>query len=130
MYQELITSIFEVVLIPLLGILTTYLVKWINAKAEELKTKEETNKYYKYISMLQDIIVQCVMKTQQTYVDSLKKQGDFGPEAQEKALMDTYHAVLAQLSYDAAEFLQVALGDMHGYIIAAIEKEVYDNKKE
>ena len=38
-WQELLTAIFEVCIIPLLGILTTFFVKWVNAKSEELAKK-------------------------------------------------------------------------------------------
>ena len=36
-YSEIITSIFQVCIIPLLGVLTTFFVKWVNAKSEEIQ---------------------------------------------------------------------------------------------
>ena len=127
-YKEFVSMLFELVLIPLLGILVKFAIQWINIKSEELKSQTNNALYYKYISMLEDIIVSCVLKTQQTYVESLKKAGKFDLEAQQKALVDTYQAVINQLSQEAFIFLEANMGDLKNYIITAIEKEVYQNK--
>lgn len=127
-YKEFVSMLFELVLIPLLGILVKFAIQWINIKSEELKSQTNNELYYKYISMLEDIIVSCVLKTQQTYVESLKKAGKFDLEAQQKALVDTYQAVINQLSQEAFIFLEANIGDLKNYIITAIEKEVYQNK--
>jgi hypothetical protein len=52
MTQELITEIFEIVLIPLLTILTSFFVKWINSKTEEVTSNIEDETTKKYIEML------------------------------------------------------------------------------
>jgi hypothetical protein len=52
MTQELITEIFEIVLIPLLTILTSFFVKWINSKTEEITSNIEDETTKKYIEML------------------------------------------------------------------------------
>jgi hypothetical protein len=52
MTQELITEIFEIVLIPLLTILTSFFVKWINSKTEEVTANIEDETTKKYIEML------------------------------------------------------------------------------
>lgn len=127
-YKEFVSMLFELVLIPLLGILVKFAIQWINIKSEELKSQTNNELYYKYISMLEDIIVSCVLKTQQTYVENLKKAGKFDLEAQQKALVDTYQAIINQLSQEAFIFLEANMGDLKNYIITAIEKEVYQNK--
>ena len=85
---ELINHIFQVCIVPLLAVLTTYLVKYIDAKKDELIVKKEeanTNKENmladKYIKMLADTIKACVIATNQTYVDSLKDKNAFDGEA-------------------------------------------------
>ena len=44
MDMELLAQIFEVCIIPLLGVLTAFFVKWVNAKSAELipSRKNET----------------------------------------------------------------------------------------
>lgn len=128
MQTEFIAQIFEVCIIPLLGILTTFIIKWINAKSDEIKNKNENNLYEKYINMLTQIITDCVIATNQTYVNTLKNQNNFDKQAQQKAFQMTYEAVLNILSEEAKEYLQNAIGDLNDYIIQKIEAEVATKK--
>ena len=123
--QDIISSVFQLVIIPVLIILTKYLVSWISTKAEELKTKINNELYNKYIDMLNQTVTNCVMTTQQTYVDSLKKQGKFDLEAQKKAFEDTYKAVLELLPSEAWNYLQSISLDLNEYIKSMIETRVY-----
>lgn len=127
---ELITQIMEIVVIPLLGILTTYIVKLVNAKINEISSTKDNELEQKYLNMLNETITQCVIATTQTYVDSLKKQDKFDKEAQETAFNKTYTAVLAILSDEAKKYLTEAIGDLHLYIIQQIEAEVKITKTE
>ena len=126
--MELLTTIFEVCIIPLLGILTTYLVKWIKTKSSELELKSDNEQHQKYINMLEDTIVTCVLATNQTYTESLKQQGEFDKEAQKKAFEDTVNAVMTILTEDAKEYLNFAVGDLNIYITQKIEANVNINK--
>ena len=73
-YMEMLQKIFEVCVIPLLGILTTYLVIFIKQKSRELQGTTDNELYKKYIGLLQDTIVRCVIATNQTYVEALKNK--------------------------------------------------------
>ena len=125
---ELLREIFEIVILPILGALALFAVKWINAKAEELKAETEDATLEKYIDMLADTITQCVIATNQTYVETLKKEGKFDKEAQINAFNMTYQAVLAILSVEAKEYLTEAVGDFETFLIKQIEAEVNYNK--
>jgi len=61
--DSIISSVFQLVIIPVLIILTKYLVSWISTKAEELKTKTNNELYNKYIDMLNQTVTNCVMTT-------------------------------------------------------------------
>jgi hypothetical protein len=128
MDMALITEIFEVCLIPLLGVLTAYFVKWVNVKSTELSAKVNNENQAKYLTMLNDTITDCVIATTQTYVDSLKKQGAFDAEAQKVAFTMTYEAVVKLLTDEATEYLSAAIGDLRLYITQKIEAEVNLNK--
>jgi hypothetical protein len=128
MDMALIKDIFEVCILPLLGVLTAYFVKWVNVKAAELSAKTENEIQAKYITMLNDTITDCVIATTQTYVDSLKKQGAFDAEAQKVAFTMTYEAVVKLLTDEATEYLSAAIGDLRLYITQKIEAEVNLNK--
>ena len=126
--MDLIAQIFEVCIIPLMGILTAYFVKWIGVKIEELKEETKNEKTEKYLNMLNNTITNCVIATTQTYVDTLKAQGAFDMEAQKTAFTMTYEAVAKLLTDEAAEYLNEAVGDLNLYITQKIEAEVNLNK--
>ena len=126
--MELITQIFEVCIIPLLGVLTTFLVRYINAKMKTLVDTISDEKQKKYIEMLNNTITDCVIATTQTYVDTLKKQGKFDKEAQEQAFLMTFNAVSGLLTEESKKYLNEAIEDLDLYIKQKIESEVNINK--
>lgn len=128
-YAELIKQIFEVCLFPLLGVLTAFLIVFISKKAQELKAKTNNELYHKYIDMLEQTVINCVIATNQTYVDALKAEGKFDVEAQKIAFQKTYDSVMAILSEDAKSYLNEAIGDLQTYIINQIEAQVNLNKE-
>ena len=127
-WLPLLYQILEVCIIPLLGILTAYVVKYINAKSAELQAKVENDTADKYIAMLDDTICACVVATTQTYVEALKKENAFTKEAQLEAFNLTFNAVMAVLSDEAKEYLTAIYGDLTAYITNKIEAEVSLNK--
>ena len=122
--MEILQQIFELCVVPLLGILTTYLVKLIRKKNKELDEKVSNKISKKYIDMLADTITDCVVSTNQTYVDALKAANAFDKEAQEKAFELTYNKIMNVLTEDAKEYLTTIYGDLEIYITTKIESEV------
>ena len=118
--MEILQQIFELCVIPLLGILTTYLVKLIRKKNKELDEKVSKEVSRKYIDMLADTITDCVVSTNQTYVDALKAANAFDKEAQKKAFELTYNKIMNVLTEDAKEYLTTIYGDLEIYITTKI----------
>ena len=134
-YLGLLSSIFEVCVIPLLGVLTAFIIAFLKAKKEEIlakiatnKTQEEKELAAKYLNMVEKTVVDCVMATNQTYVDSLKQEGKFDADAQKVAFNKTLDAVLAILSDDAKNYLTQIFGDLNIYLTNLIESQVKINK--
>ena len=121
-------QIFITVIIPLLGVLTLYVIKWINVQAEKLKSQTNNELVIKYIDMLNSIIATCVVATNQTYVDALKAQGKFDKEAQKIAFEKTYNAVKEIISEEMTIVLSEAYEDLDAYIMAQIEFMVKNYK--
>ena len=126
--MEMLQQIFQICIIPLLGVLTAYLVKYIQVKAEEIKTTTDNELTKKYVDMLAKTISDCVIATNQTYVDNMKKENAFDAEAQRHAFQVTYAAVLNLLTDEAKVYLEAFYGDLNGYITNKIEAEVNWNK--
>ena len=127
-WMVLLQQIFELCIIPLLGIITAYIVAFIRAKTAELKTTNSNEILVKYLDMLSTTVVECVIATNQTYVNALKGQNAFDEAAQKVAFQKTYDAVIAVLSDDAKEYLTHVYGDLTIFITNMIEAEVNRNK--
>ena len=128
-WAVIINEVFTVVLIPLLGLITKYVIEFLHAKREEAKSKTDNDTLKKYIDMLDATIERAVIATNQTYVNALKEKGEFGPEAQKEALTKTYQAVMAVLNLEAVNYLSEAVGDLQSYIMTGIESQVNIQKK-
>ena len=128
-WMKLLYDIFNLCIIPLFGVLVAYVVKYINAKGNEIAANVDSELASKYIVMLTTTITDCVVATNQTYVEALKKEGKFDKEAQYKAFQMTYNAVMDILTEDAKEYLNNFYGDLSLYLSKRIEAEVVANKK-
>lgn len=125
---EIVIQIIQVCVIPLLGILTKFLVDFLSAKRDELNSKTDSEIAQKYTNMIYQTVVDCVIATNQTFVESLKKSGSFDEAAQKEAFNRTMSAVMAILSDDAKEYITEATGDLNTYLTQLIEAEVNKRK--
>lgn len=127
-WMAILQQIFELCIVPLLGIVTAYIVSYIKTKTKELDTTNSNDILIKYVNMLSQTVCDCVIATNQTYVNALKDKNAFTKEAQAIAFKKTYDAVIAILSDDAKEYLTNVYGDLSIYITNMIEAEVNKNK--
>lgn len=127
-WMNILEQVFNVCLIPLLGVATTCLIVFIKIKTKELKEKYDNDLFSKYLNMLEQTITSCVLATNQTYVETLKAQGAFDMEAQKIAFDKTFSAVITILNDDAYKYLSEAIGDLEEYITNRIEAQVNISK--
>lgn len=118
-----------IILEAIVGYLATQIVAFIRTKSTDLKAKTESELMAKYIDMAVDTVTRCVITTNQTYVNTLKEQGNFTLEAQKKAFDKTYEMVMTVLSDDAKEYLVKATGDFDTFLKQLIESQVATEKK-
>lgn len=128
-WMKLLQEIFYVCVIPLLGVLTTYLVQFLKVKGNQIAESVDNDLATKYIKMLTETICTCVEETNQTYVDALKKAGTFDAEAQKEAFKKSKDAVMKILSEEAKEYLASIYGDLDKFIESMIEAQVKQAKK-
>ena len=127
--MTILIQIFQVCIIPLLGVLTAWLCAFVNIKINEIKNRTADTTQKKYLDMLNNTIVDCIEATNQTYVDALKKEGTFTKEAQQIAFMKTFNAVFEILTDDAVEYLTECIDDLEIYVTQKIEAEIKKDKK-
>ena len=118
-------EIIELCLIPLLIILTKYLVEWLKTKSKEIVENSDNALTIKYTNLLTETITSCVISTNQTYVDALKEIDAFDEKAQKEAFNRTFQAVMAILNDEAKKYLTEIYGDLTAYISNKIEAEVH-----
>lgn len=127
--MDTIAQLFDICIFPLLAVLTAYAVQFIRIKTTELKNKSANELVQKYTEMISNTIEDCVIATNQTYVETLKAQGKFDAEAQKEAFNKTFNAVLNILSEDAKKYIEETAGDLTIYLTQQIEARVNKTKK-
>lgn len=129
-WLDILDKIFDIAIVPLIGAAAMYLVALIKVEKQKLleKTEDETTK--KYLDLLDKTITECVLATNQTYVNALKSQNAFDAEAQKKAFQLTLDAIMAILTEDAQVYLNEAVNDLNTYITTKIEAQVAVTKQQ
>lgn len=119
---NIILSVLATVLTGLASWGVSVLVAWINSKIKNEKVRAA-------IESARDIIVAAVAETSQTFVDNLKKTGDFSEALQAEAYEKTFSRVKSQLTAEAYELIKATVNDVDAWIASEIEKAVADRKK-
>lgn len=128
-WLSILQQIFELCIIPLLGIVTKFVIEYIAQKKEQIKAQTDNELAQKYLDILNDTIAKCVTATNQTYVESLKEQNAFDADAQKEAFNKTYNAVIETLGDEANKYLPMVIGDLQTYITERIEASVKESKQ-
>ena len=123
-----LTAALEMFLTALLVVLSKFIISWFSAKIAEVKQKTQNELLNKYLDMVNATVENCVIATNQTYVEALKNQNMFDAEAQKEAFKKTFDAVKALLSEEAITYLTELSGDADLYLSTLIEAEVNKNK--
>lgn len=126
--KELLFQILQAVIIAVVPIISAYAVKLIKQTAEKIKTDADTEKEKSHIAEIAKAISDAVAATSQTFVDALKKNGEFTLEAQQEAAEKALSACLASISPAAKAFLEQLYGDVNAYLANKIEAEVRRQK--
>ena len=126
----LLEQIFQVCVIPLLGVLTAFVIAWIKSKISNINAKTNNELLQSTLSTVETIVVNAVVATNQTYVDALKEQNAFDEEAQKVAFQKTYDAVMASLTEDTKNGLMKLTADLDLYITEMIEAKTKERKGE
>ena len=125
-----LNDIMQICVIPLLGVLTTFVVIWIKSKTKEVQAKTDNEFLQSCLTVLETTVVNAVVATNQTYVEALKKENAFTIEAQQEAFKKTYDAVIASLTEDTKKGLETMTTDLTAYVTEMIEAKVNERKKE
>lgn len=128
-WTDVVKTIFEVCIVPILGVLTAYVVMLLRKKAQEVAEKTKNEQLSKALMDVTELVCKAVQMTNQTYVDELKDKNIFDADAQKTAFNKTYNAVIGMLSEETKNLLIQEFGDLTAYVTAQIESQVYNEKE-
>lgn len=118
------------IIISALAIIVTGLASWgVSVLIAYLNTKIKNEKVRAAVEGAREIIVAAVAETSQTFVDDLKKTGDFSEALKAEAYEKTLARVRAQLTVEAETLIKSTTNDLDAWISAEIEKAVAESKK-
>lgn len=101
-------------LISTLGVYITYLInKYV--KDNQLKT---------IISSLNNLVQNSVLEVYQTYVETLKKAGNFNAEAQKLALERCLALIKANMPKDVETWLKANYSNIESYLKSLVEAQI------
>jgi ribosome-binding factor A len=105
------------VILPLISYAGTRLISYLNSKIKNEKAKD-------LLTQATTVVTNAVRAVFQTYVDSLKKSGNFGTEAQLEALNKAKDIALSQLSEEVKEYITKNYGDINNWLTTQIEATI------
>lgn len=112
-------------LIEVVNILTKVIILIVIPLLYSKFSKKTDNEYVKYVLELsQTYLTKAVAMVQQTFVGSLKAEGEFNSQAQIEAFDKAKDAYLAMLSDDMEQIIRKHVGDFDLYIENGIEANV------
>jgi hypothetical protein len=126
---EMIAQACQIPIVPLLAFMGTYIVLFLKGKAlnnDKLTNNELANQA---LTTLENLVTHCVIATNQTYVEKMKKNGSFDETAQRLAFDTTYNAVMSNLTEDTKKQLATITTDLNKFVTELIESKVNQAQK-
>lgn len=127
---EFLSTLLQAVLIAAVPVIAAYTGKGITALARYASAKTANDLAQKYLEDAANAVATAVSQTSQTYVDGLKKYGNFTRENQKVALDLAVDQAKKLLTAEAKDFLSTTYGNLHDYLASRAEAEVRRQKLE
>lgn len=127
--MKTIMDLLYILITAAVPVLTTYLCKFLYAKWTESQVKIENEKVSTTLDSVVNMVLDVVESVNQTFVDELKKKGEFTEENAKEAFNKSKETALKMLSNDAADIITTVYGDVDVYLDTLIEATVKQLKK-
>ena len=118
-----------VMIATVLPVLAKYLVNLISVSINAKKQTTQNVNEKKILAAIDQLVTDSVNYVSQTFVDALKKDGDFSAENQKIALELALENIKTTLSEEAKEFIMANYGDMQAWLITKVEARIKENKQ-
>lgn len=128
MDNQTINTIMQGVLIPLLPILTAYLIALLKKKTQEIEQIKSFAKYSKYIEIAENAVETAVTSVNQTIVDTAKKDGSWTSEKSAEAFETAKQKILSIIGDAVKQEIITVHGDLNSWLDSKIEACVNKSK--
>lgn len=116
-WMDVLIQVIKIVL----GLVVAYGIPQL---ASVVKRYVKNDKAIEYLERAQEYLTDAVVMVNQTFVESLKKEGKFDAEAQKAAFKMAADAWLAMMNEEMKKVVLAEVGDLETYIKTKIEAEV------
>lgn len=127
--MELVKDLLYILITAAVPVLTTYLCKFLYTKWTESKVNIKNEQIQDTLDKVTNMVLDVVQATNQTFVDSLKKNGEFTKEAAIEAFNKSKETAVKMLSDDAVTIITEMYGDVDVYLDTLIESLVKQLKQ-
>lgn len=127
--MEVLMVLLKLIIMIVVPVATSVLTYFFKTYVEQLIDKNVKGETAEALKRGVDIITDSVNYVQQTYVDTLKKEDKFTPEAQEKALQAAKDRAIELMNGDITMAIENSYGNLDTYVTTIIESIIAQNKQ-
>ena len=127
--MEVLMVLLKLIIMLVVPVATSVLTYFFKTYVEQLIDKNVKGETAEALKRGVDIITDSVNYVQQTYVDTLKKEDKFTPEAQEKALQAAKDRAIELMNGDITTAIENSYGNLDTYVTTIIESIIAQNKQ-
>ena len=127
--MDVINKIMYLALIFIIGIAAVFVIYYIQKLINKAKQQTDNEQIKELLDAINGIVINCIMATNQTYVDSLKDKNLFDEAAHKEAFNKTYAAATVILTDEMKALLDKYYGGMEQYLTTLIESQINQLKK-
>lgn len=128
--KSILTYLIMAILVVIIPVITRNAVKYfkpfISAKIEQVKNENLRNALIE----VERLICQVVMEVSQTFVDALKKEGNFSELKQEEAFERARESILELIPDESLALIENTFGDSDLWLNTKIEQIVRSLKNQ
>lgn len=128
--SEFLSALLQAVITAAVPICAAFLVQFLHRKSAQIGAQTDSLTAKKVLDEVTDAVTTAVTYVSQTYVDGLKKNGNFTKENQKIALDLAVQRAQKLLTAETRNFMILAYGSLNDYLVSLAEAEVRRQKLE
>jgi len=122
--KDFLLQLLQAVIIAAVPTVTVYLCSFLKKKKEEIRQSMTSETQKRLLDEAMEAVTTAVIKTNQTYVDTLKNKGAFSIENQKTAFEKSFQTASEIMSEEAKAFISATYGYFDKWLSARIEATV------